>query len=330
MNHGGGIRAAAVRTGIPPGQWLDLSTGINPSPFPLPTPPAEIWQRLPEASDGLEDVARVYYGQPDFLAVAGSQWAIQHLPEITPRGRIGVVAPSYAEYVRCWEKTGHDVIQMAFDQLEDSLQGLDGLILANPNNPDGRWIETQTLNDLAETLARQKAWLLVDEAFVDSRPRYSLLNDALPANVMVLRSVGKFFGLAGVRLGFVFADAAVRNMLARRMGPWAVSGVARWAGKQALNDSHWQQQTRRKLPRQIDRLTALLQQAGLTVSGGTDLFVYCQTPEAAIIHEILAQRGILVRRFEQPAALRFGLPPESGWKKLQEAMNKIPAGITLR
>ncbi len=330
MNHGGGIRAAAAATGIAPGQWLDLSTGINPSPYPLPAVPAAIWQRLPEANDGLEYAAEHYYGQAGFLAVPGSQWAIQHLPEIAPRGKIGVVTPTYSEYAHCWQKAGHEVAQIPFEQLEASLDGLHGLILANPNNPDGRLVEAQTLRHLAARLDRQNAWLLVDEAFIDSRPRRSLLNQALPANVMVLRSMGKFFGLAGIRLGFVFAGATLRNPLAQRLEPWAVSGVARWAGQQALTDQRWRQQTCRELPQRIERLSALLQQAGLIVTGRTDLFVYCRTPQAADIYRQLAQRGILVRLLTQPAALRFGLPPEQGWQRLQQTMNNISDSITLR
>ncbi len=329
VEHGGGLIAAAAGSNIPAEQWLDLSTGINPKPYPLPPVPESVWQRLPERNDGLEQAAATYYGAGNFVITPGSQWAIQHLPLITPHSTVGVISPTYAEHAQNWKAAGHKVIELetgfANNSALENHSGLDGLILVNPNNPDGRIIDLKTLRQWAERLQRRGGWLLVDEAFADAHPAISLLSGVLPQNVIVLRSIGKFFGLAGIRLGFVFADAHMRQKLESRLGPWAVSGPARWAGKRALLDTSWQAQTCHTLPHSMHKLENLLEHAGLTIHGKTALFAYCRTENAEIIHQHLTNHGILTRLFSDTRALRVGLPPDSQWQRLEKVLSSLVA-----
>jgi hypothetical protein len=105
LEHGGRLRQAAQRYGIPLADWVDLSTGINPQAYPVPPLAPEVWQRLPETDDGLEAAAAAYYGSTHLLPVAGSQAAIQALPACFASGRVITLAPTYAEHPHAWR--GH-------------------------------------------------------------------------------------------------------------------------------------------------------------------------------------------------------------------------------
>lgn len=148
LEHGGRLRRAAQQYGIPLSDWLDLSTGINPNGWPIPVIPADCWQRLPEDDDGLLAAARHYYGNDTLLAVAGSQAAIQSLPRLRPKSRVGVLRPAYAEHGHSWQKAGHDLIELPADadSINAAIESLDVLILINPNNPSGTlWQPAQLL-----------------------------------------------------------------------------------------------------------------------------------------------------------------------------------------
>lgn len=199
---------------------------------------------------------------------------------------------------------------------------LDVLIVVNPNNPTGRLISPEVLLAWHERLAARGGWLVVDEAFMDATPDYSLAAHAGRPGLIVLRSVGKYFGLAGARAGFVLAEADLLDRMAALLGPWALAGPSRWAVQAALTDRTWQDAMRPRLTASSARLAELLGASGLPSAGGTALFQYCPTPEAVRFHDHLARQGIWVRRFDQPAALRFGLPGEaSQWHRLVEALN---------
>lgn len=313
LEHGGRIHEAARRFGIPAADWLDLSTGIAPAPYPLPPVPAAVWQRLPEDDDGLEAAARAYYGA-DALAVPGSQWAIRALPRLLPPGRVAMPQPLYAEHPAAWRAAGHELVP--WDEAADY-----GLV-CQPNNPDGRRFPREALLARAGRLRL----LVVDEAFIDAEPAESLV-DLAGERIVVLRSLGKFFGLAGARVGFVFAAPELLARLREAAGPWAVAHPARWAARLALSDTAWQAAQRDRLAAASARLTQLLRDAGLgdaEGTGGTALFRHLATPRAAALHEALARRGILVRRFDDPLALRFGLPgDESQWRRLAAALAEI-------
>lgn len=314
----------AARYGIPPEDWLDLSTGINPSAWPVPPLPAASWQRLPEADDGLEDAARRYYGCGHLLAVAGSQAALQSLPGLRAPCRVGVLAPSYAEHGHAWARGGHRLDLLAPEEIPAALDRLDVLLLINPNNPTGMRFPPQTLRAWQERLAARGGWLVVDEAFMDTTPEQSLAADAGSEGLVVLRSLGKFFGLAGARVGFVLAWPELLERLGAALGPWAVAHPARHVARLALADQAWQSAAQLRLPGESIRLAALLARHGLPPCGGTALFQWAKCERALAIQDQLAQSGILVRSFDTPASLRFGLPGgEKDWERLEQALRRL-------
>ena len=318
LEHGGRLRRAAETYGIPLGDWLDLSTGINPQGYPVPPVPADAWLRLPEDDDGLEAAAADYYGSAHLLPVAGSQPAIQLLPAVLRGERVSLLAPGYAEHAHAWRDRG--AVAVGADEIDAAVAHSDIVVLVQPNNPTGVHFGRERLLEWHTRLARRGGWLVVDEAFIDTTPAQSLVALAGADGLVVLRSVGKFFGLAGARVGFVFAPASVRAALAERLGPWTLAGPARWAARHALADRAWQTQARAALLTAGERLQALLETHGLPACGPA-LFKLVATPDAARLHAAFARRGILLRLFETPQAVRFGLPSdEAGWARLAAAL----------
>lgn len=325
LEHGGRLLDAAARYGIAPEEWLDLSTGINPLGWPVPPVPPECWQRLPEAGDGLVAAASEYYGTPYLLPVAGSQAALQALPFLRPPCRVGMLAPTYAEHSYAWERAGHQLLPLSGDAIDGAVDSLDVLVLANPNNPTGERFSRELLESWLDRLVERGGWLVADEAFMDATPEASLAPLVGSPGLVVLRSLGKFFGLAGARVGFVLAWPELLRQLEERLGPWAVAGPARWAASRALADFAWQEKARSELIAVSQRLAALLARHGLNPAGGTALFQWVPTPEAASIQERLARQGIWVRRFDTPSALRFGLPGgKEEWRRLEAALESLP------
>lgn len=324
LEHGGQLRRASERYGIALDRWLDLSTGINPESWTGEPPPAEIWRRLPEDEDGLARVAQEYYGAPAALATAGSQAAILNLPRLRSPCRVGVLSPGYAEHAARWREGGHDVVAVTPSQCDDAAARLDVLVLINPNNPTGHRFARPRLLQWHERLAAHGGWLVLDETFADADPRNSLAADTDREGLVVLRSLGKFFGLAGARVGFVLAAAALLGALAERLGPWTVAGPSRAVAIQALSDRAWQAETRRRLRADAERLGALLRGCALEPAGGCELFQWVLTPNAALIHERLARGAILCRLFDSPASLRFGLPGKTEqWRRLENELRSI-------
>ena len=331
LQHGGRLNDAAKHWGIPRDQWLDLSTCINPQGWPVADLPADVWQRLPEESDGLEQVIRNWTGAPaeaGCVPVAGSQVAIMALPLLRKPCRVGIPVPGYREHGHSWQKAGHQVVPIAPTQANGGASGfddcwldqLDVLVWINPNNPTGHTVPPATLLRWYHRLQQRGGWLVVDEAFIDTTPGFSLCLRAGLPGLVILRSLGKFFGLAGVRAGFVLTDQMVAGNLREQLGPWAVSGPARYVMAQALLDTHWQAVTRRRLLRDSQRLASLLGAAGLQVTGGTPLFQTIYASKPWRLADKFASKGILLRVFEQSAGLRFGLPPENQWDRLQQTL----------
>lgn len=326
LEHGGAIRAAAIRYGIPERDWIDLSTGINPRSWRPPRIPIQVWRRLPEDDDGLEQAAAEYYGTTELLPTAGSQAPIQALPALRPTCRVGVFTPGYAEHAYHWKRHGHWVEELEVEAIEGQLERLDVLMLSNPNNPTGQRFWPRHLLGWHANLADRGGWLVVDEAFVDATPGLSLAAETGQPGLIVLRSLGKFFGLAGARVGFVLAEAGLRQKLREVLGPWTVNGPGRWVAKRALEDRSWQSRNADKLYAASARLVDVLEEHGLEIAGGTAFFQWLRRPDAERIQDHLAQRGILVRRFADPPSLRFGLPGhEAAWERLDRALAEIDA-----
>lgn len=314
------MRRAALEYGIAEADWLDLSTGLAPWPFAVPDIPLRAWARLPETDDGLEQAACDYYGAAQVLPVAGSQMAIQLLPRLRRIGKVGVLSPCYAEHAEAWRRSGYIVREVLEQEVDFFLDSLDVLVVVNPNNPTGLSLTPSRLLDWHAKLAQRGGWLVVDEAFMDNTPHLSLAPFADQVGLIVLRSFGKFFGLAGVRLGFVLAERRLLKLLAEQVGPWAVSGPTRVVGQACLLDTEGHTRQRQRSEVASERLARLLAQQGFAPHGGCSLFQWLITERAEALHEFMARRGILLRLFTHNSSLRFGLPAdEADWARLAQA-----------
>ncbi|MFC6300169.1 threonine-phosphate decarboxylase [Pseudomonas sp. CCM 7893] len=321
LEHGGRLRKAALQYGVPEADWLDLSSGLAPWPWPVPEIPLRAWARLPETDDGLEQAACEYYGATQVLPVPGSQAAIQLLPRLRRAGKVGVLSPCYAEHAEAWRRAGYIVREVLEQEVDFFLDSLDVLVVVNPNNPTGLSLSPPRLLEWHARLAERGGWLVVDEAFMDNTPQLSLASQADQVGLIVLRSFGKFFGLAGVRLGFVLAERKLLKLLAEQVGPWAVSGPTRVLGQVCLRDSAGHVRQRLRCEEASRRLFELLQRFDLQPQGGCDLFQWLITERAEHLHEFMAQRGILLRLFVHDSSLRFGLPgTDADWLRLEHAL----------
>lgn len=320
LEHGGRLRKAAIEYGIAETEWLDLSSGLAPWPFPVPEIPLRAWARLPEIDDGLEQAACEYYGAAHLLPVAGSQMAIQLLPRLRRIGKVGVLSPCYAEHAEAWRRSGYIVREVLEQEVDFYIDSLDVLVVVNPNNPTGLSLPPRRLLDWHTKLAQRGGWLVVDEAFMDNTPSLSLAPFAHQVGLIVLRSFGKFFGLAGVRLGFVLAERKLLRLLAEQVGPWAVSGPTRVIGQACLLDTDGHARQRLRTEQASEQLRLLLEKSGFPAQGGCALFQWVVTERAEQLHEFMARRGILLRLFVHNGSLRFGLPADTGdWQRLEQA-----------
>lgn len=324
-DHGGSLaRAGGLFPGAPL-PWIDLSTGINPHSYPHPPVSATALSRLPEPADlaRLQSAAAAAYGAAgadDIVAAPGTQILLPLVAGLARPGRAAVLSPTYAEHARAAALAGH-----AVEETRDlgALAAAELAIVVNPNNPDGRILRRAQLLDLARELGGRGGLLVVDEAFMEAGPgAESLAGDVGDAPVVVLRSFGKFYGLAGLRLGFAIAARPVAARLAAQLGPWAVSGPALEIGMRALADRDWQAAMCTRLQMESQRLDELIRDAGLSACGGTSLFRLSSHRQAAGLFQALGRQGILVRAFERDSALlRFGLPgSETAWARLAGAL----------
>jgi len=319
LEHGGRLLQAIERYGVPRERWLDLSTGINPIAWEGEPVPLTSWNRLPEEEDGLVDAAKTYYkAAAELLPVCGSQAAIQALPRLRARSRVGVPAFGYNEHGYRWKQAGHDVVPLLPEEIAAASDTLDVVLVCNPNNPTGERASPAELLVWHARLSSRGGWLIVDEAFADSTPENSIARFADRDGLIVLRSLGKFFGLAGARVGFVLSSGTLLTALAEWLGPWTVAGPSRGVAKAALLDHKWQEATRKRLRNDSQRLAALLARHGLEPSGGSDLFQWVRTSQAHEIHAALACQGVLTRHFTAVPSVRFGLPAtQDDWTRLE-------------
>jgi cobalamin biosynthetic protein CobC len=326
LPHGGDLGAARRLFPGAPQPFIDLSTGINPDPYPLPQLPAEIFARLPDvaANSRLAAAAAERYGAPSadhVVAAPGTQILLPLVAGLVRPGRAVILSPTYNEHARAAARAGHSVTEL---REIGALGDADLAVIANPNSPDGRIVDRDVLLALAAKLRTRGGVLVVDEAFMDvGPPGASLAGDVARGNIVVLRSFGKFFGLAGLRLGFAVLDRPLASRLAAMLGPWAVSGPALAVGAMALADTAWIENTRQRLSESSRRLDAILNGAGLDIVGGTALFRLVRAPAANALFHHLGRAGIMVRSFPGNATwLRFGLPArEDDWQRLQTAMS---------
>lgn len=311
-DHGGGIDAARARWGGTRGDWIDLSTGINPVPYPLTNLPADAWTALPDAAAtaALATAARRYWGIPPgaaVLAAPGASALIARIPGLVTPGTVTIPVPTYNEHARAFAAHGWRI----------AADGIAARVIVHPNNPDGRrWTAAQATAGLPPG-----ALLVIDESFADIAPTHSLIALADRSNTLILKSFGKFWGLAGLRLGFAIGDPALAADLARDLGPWPVSGPALDIGTAALRDFDWTAATRGRLAQDARRLDALMTARGAVVAGGTDLFRLYAVDDAARWQDRLARARIWTRTFPYSTTwLRLGLPGPGHWSRLEAVL----------
>ena len=314
-DHGGGLDAAIARHGGDRAGWLDLSTGINPVPYPIGPLPADAWTALPDAGamSGLLAAARRLWAVPDHLglvAAPGASALIARLPalwpDLAPGGRAHVPAPTYNEHAASLRAHGWEITEDRPDLR----------VIVHPNNPTGSWHGPEMLD---------APRMIVDESFCDIAPSASLLPSLPEGDHLVLKSFGKFWGLAGLRLGFAIGPRPLTERLAELIGPWPVSGPGLAIATKALGDEAWAQSTRARLARDATRLDEMMQTAGAQPLGGTDLFRLYELPDAALWQEHLARHHIWSRAFPYaPRWLRLGLPAPGGWDRIAAALAEAP------
>jgi cobalamin biosynthetic protein CobC len=325
MEHGGDLTEAMAHYGGTPETWLDLSTGINPWPWPIPELPEAIWHRLPSRANeaALIDAARVAYGVLDDVDIAiapGTQALIQWLPRIATPAAVAVARPTYAEHALAWKNAGHDVV--SFEEIGSVPEHVRYAVIVNPNNPDGRLIGRAAIAEIATRLLDRGGWLVIDEAFADVDPDASVIGLCSDLPIVILRSFGKFYGLAGLRLGFAIASPGIIQAIRSALGPWPCSGPALAIGAAALRDDRWAARMRDRLKAQAEKLDAILAGANLAIAGGTTLFRLARHPDATSLHNAFARQHIWCRSFEWANdLLRFGLPPDdTALKRLAVAL----------
>ena len=328
IHHGGKTFELRQRYPEAPEPLIDLSTGINPFSYPVPSIPETAYTRLPEEHHirRLKEAAAAAYGarDPDLIAVApGTQLLISALPRIFPAAQVAILSPTYGEHAAVWSAAGTEVLEGATPEV---LESGDVAVLCNPNNPDGRSMNSGEIEALQQRRKARGGRLIVDEAFAEFGEAQLSAVPAVPQpGLIVLRSFGKAYGLAGVRLGFLIAERDIVRRVEEAFGPWPVSGIAIHLACAALKDATWRQVTTEKLADSGDRLDSLLSAYGLEAAGGTSLFRLVKHDDAPAVAEALARAGILVRDFpERPDWLRFGLPSnESAWKRLDAAFATV-------
>ncbi|MDH6261980.1 cobalamin biosynthetic protein CobC [Bradyrhizobium sp. BR13661] len=316
--HGGNLDLAQQRFCGRAEDWIDLSTGINRLPYPVGEISAHHWQALPSRSEieALHQAARhAYRTNAPIVAMGGAQAAIQLLPQLAPPGRARILTPTYNEYAPVLSAAGWQVEEM---RELDALAGADLSIVVNPNNPDGRRFSPKDLLALLPRVGH----LVIDESFADAASDLSLTSEAGQSGLLILRSFGKFYGLAGLRLGFAIGHADDVTKLAAASGPWPVSGAAIAIGCRALRDEAWAKATSARLARDCVRLDEMAQAQGWRLVGGAPLFRLYETPDALAAQEKLARAQIWSRAFAQsPTWLRLGLPgAEAEWTRLAEVL----------
>ncbi|GJE40392.1 cobalamin biosynthetic protein CobC [Methylobacterium persicinum] len=321
--HGGDL--GGLRKAYPdaPEPWLDLSTGINPVPYPVPPVEASAWLRLPEASEvhGLREAAASAYGAPGpahVVPAPGTQILIETLPRLVAPARVAVLGPTYAEHAAAWSRAGHAVVE---SHDPGALADAQVAVIVDPNNPDGRTLPLSERLALARAMRDRGGLLVADEAFADLEPVESLCPHAMPG-LVVLRSFGKTYGLAGLRLGFAVADPGTAERIAGALGPWAVSGPALAIGRAALSDRAWRAAAARDRGEDAARLDRMILRGGGRNVGGTCLFRTADFPDGPDLYRRLAEAGIAVRRFaERQERLRFGLPAgKDAWCRLSRVL----------
>ncbi|WP_037311194.1 threonine-phosphate decarboxylase [Ruegeria halocynthiae] len=307
-DHGGGLDGAIAQYGGTRADWIDLSTGINPIPYEVSGLTSPDWAELPDhgAFERLTEAARSFWSVPDGVAILpapGASAVIARVPALAAQGKVQITPPTYNEHAAAFSAQGWAV------QADGPAQAR---VIVHPNNPDGRIWSAADVN---------APLTIIDESFCDVCPDASLIQLAARPSVIVLKSFGKFWGLAGLRLGFAIGHPDLIACLNDLTGPWSVSGPALRVGTRALTDTCWADATRARLADDSDRLDRMVTAKGAQLVGGTTLFRLYEVDSAADWQDRLARAHIWSRIFPYSKTyLRLGLPPGDGWDRVEAAL----------
>ncbi len=249
--HGGDRSKMAEILAVDEDSLLDFSSNINPL-----GPPAGVIKAVAEAATRIDRypdqwaerfirAAAEHHSVPVgcVLAANGSIELIHLLSVAFEPKTVALVAPDFCEYEISFGKRS----ELRFVELERGdgfdldfaaapLREADVVVLSNPNNPTGLLLDPERLRHLALRRGRDGKITVVDEAFIDFAPDASLIGK-VETGLIILRSVTKFYSLAGLRLGYLIADQEHIGKLKTHHWPWSVNALAIAAGIAALEDS---------------------------------------------------------------------------------------------
>lgn len=327
MLHGGQLKEAKIQFPHVVQRWIDLSTGINPYAYPFSPITPDRSTQLPSIEDEhrLRGMAALRYGVRDQRLIAmapGTQILISLLPYTLEAQQVCVFGPTYMEHINTWQQAHIPVHQVTTldDFMRFSTQEQTVGVLCNPNNPDGRLLNVQQMQAIIHQWGSCHNHIIVDEAFMDFEGQ--TIASLLPHPALtILRSFGKAYGLAGVRLGFLLSNASYVEKVRQMLGSWAISGAALHIGLQAFKNREWILQAQDQLSKQVQQFDQLFMQHACKIVGGTHLFRLIEMQNAQDLWEYLAKHGIWVRKFDYNSQwLRFGLPQEQDWNRVQKTI----------
>lgn len=318
MKHGGNKNEAARAYGIEPAEMIDLSTGISPNPYPLSLSQLDLSDliELPQEDKAasLKNIMRKAWSVPDSAEIAlasGSGALISLIPHIHKGDMRQVYCPepAYSEHPMAWQRAGFRMIPYEAGTIpEIYLNKTAAIIAVQPGNPMGHCASPDAWLELMEKAAAHKVMIIMDEAFIDLMPEQSLVPYLGRKGLIVIRSFGKFYGLAGVRLGAAIGHPDDITALEDLLGPWPVSAMAVQFAAEAMSDHGWADDQRDWCATQMASLKKELMARGITIIGGTDLYVLIEIEDAKTLQDKLARAGFWTRIFEHyPNWMRLGL-----------------------
>jgi cobalamin biosynthetic protein CobC len=332
FNHGGKLEE--IKSGYPRQKldWIDLSTGISPFSYPIDDESIDL-TGLPQHQALLTQAAREYYKTQNLTVIPGSMWAIQMLPVLRKLTGIDdrpVLLPKqgFNEHQKSWRAQGYNIEVYDDAPTDQQLNNAQACVVINPNNPTGRLTEATVLKTMLKKLTCNGAWLIVDEAFIDpyeisNLAEYSMSNRVPDENLIVLRSFGKFFGLAGLRLGAILAHEVMLNNISSLLNNWSIHNYAQAIGIKAWLDHSWHSQTNEDLALAGERLRSLFITLNCTTVG-TVFFQTLYIKNAQVLYELLLSKGIYTRLLDNENGIRFGLPStELHWQRLEQALTTL-------
>jgi len=325
VRHGGRLREAMAAFPHAPLPWLDLSTGINPEPWPGARASDDALRRLPDPHDlaELETAAARAFGVADpgrVVATSGAEAALRLLPGLIGGGEVALLVPIYGGHVESWTAFSPRLVAALDDPAVAKARVL---VLVNPNNPDGRRLARADLAGLAAKRSDAGQWTVVDESFVEVAPELSVADLEID-RLVVLRSFGKFYGLPGVRLGFAIGDKSLLRDIRTLFGDWPVGAEAIALGRGAYADEAWRVSARVWLSAQAGAVDAVLAAAGLSPLGGCDLFRWVGAAHAHGLFAQLCAQGVLTRPFQGcPDRLRIGLPSRREFNRFEQVFKAM-------